>query len=249
MRSRARRRSTCAASSSGDSARTSSLTAQATSSSGSSAGLVAEVVERDAEPVAGQHVEHVEQLRVHLLVLEQLDHDVLRRQRERADVEEELARDVDPGGHVAHDALEPDVGQRGEQHLRGRGARLETARAVAGGAVEQLEAHRAPAGVEQGLAREEELRRPRGCRRTMPSVHRVIGQERAALAAAAPTDPLAARRPAGGRVSRCRGTSARRAGRARRWAAARRRVSTARARAPPGRRGRPPRGAATGRAR
>jgi hypothetical protein len=72
------------------------------------AGIEAEVVERDLEAGLAQLGEDVEQRRVHGLALEELEHHALGRQRQRADAEQELARDVDPGQPFADETVEPD---------------------------------------------------------------------------------------------------------------------------------------------
>jgi hypothetical protein len=67
-----------------------------------------------------QLLELADQLLVEGLVLEQLEHDLAGRQRQRVDVEQEAARDVDPRAAAADQAPDPDVAERAQQDLGGR---------------------------------------------------------------------------------------------------------------------------------
>ena len=62
-------------------------------------GAVDEVVQRDREAGGDELPQAGEQLVVEQLVLEQLEDDLAGRQRQRIDIEQEPARDVDPRGH------------------------------------------------------------------------------------------------------------------------------------------------------
>jgi hypothetical protein len=79
-----------------------------------------EVVEREHVAVAAELRERVQELVVDRLLLEQLEHDPGRRQRERERPEDEAAGDVQPGRAVADQVLEPDLGERVDHNRRGR---------------------------------------------------------------------------------------------------------------------------------
>jgi hypothetical protein len=70
-----------------------------------------EVVEGDRVAELAELAQRLEQLVVDALVLEQLEHDPLGRQGERQLLDDEIARHVEPGGVVAHEPLEPDLGE------------------------------------------------------------------------------------------------------------------------------------------
>ncbi len=73
-------------------------------------------------------------------------------QRERADVEQEVARDVDVGGAVADQQVEPDLGERGRQDAGGHDLRADGPGGLGERPVQQLVGHHLPAVVEDRLA-------------------------------------------------------------------------------------------------
>ena len=84
------------------------------------------------------------------LAFDQLDHRALGRQRQRAHLEQELARDVDPCLQLADQRVEPDVGERAHDHVGGRAVRPDRARSRR--AVQQLVAADDLVAVEDRLA-------------------------------------------------------------------------------------------------
>jgi hypothetical protein len=115
-------------------------------------GRVDEVVERQREAGVDGLLEHPDQRIVDELVLDELDHRAVRLERQRADVEEEVARDVDVRPPVADQQVEPEVGERGGQHAGRRRLRGDGLRVVRHRAIQQLIRDHVPAGVEDRLA-------------------------------------------------------------------------------------------------
>ena len=115
-------------------------------------GPVAEVVEREREADGHELAEHVHQVRVHHLVLDQLEHDAVGGQRQRPEREQELAVDVDERALVADEPLEADVGQRGDEDAGGRLGGIQREPLFADRPVQELEGVDAQVGVEDRLA-------------------------------------------------------------------------------------------------
>lgn len=113
-----------------------------------------EVVEREHEAGVLDLGEHGEQVVVDQLVLDELEHDAVGRQRERPERHQELAVDVEERALVADEALEADVGERGDEHRGGGPVAVDRAAVLADGAVEELEGLDVEVGVEDRLARE-----------------------------------------------------------------------------------------------
>ena len=120
-------------------------------------GAVAEVVEREREADGHELAEHVHQVGVHDLVLDQLEHHPVGGQRQRPEREQELAVDVDERALVADEPLEADVGQRGDEDARGRLGGIQREPLLADGPVQQLEGVDPQVGVEDRLAGEHHI--------------------------------------------------------------------------------------------
>ena len=75
-----------------------------------------EVVEREREAGVDRLFEHLDQRGIDLLVLDELEHGAPRLQRERAHVEQELARDVDVGGAIADQQVQAELAERAGHH-------------------------------------------------------------------------------------------------------------------------------------
>ena len=115
-------------------------------------GRVLEIVERDGETGVDQRPQGVQQGVVEQLVLEQLEHDPLRRQRQRGHAEQELARDVDVGRVRSDEGVEADVREAVDDHRGGRRHRVQRAAADRDRAVQEFVGHHALLAIEDRLS-------------------------------------------------------------------------------------------------
>ena len=122
-----------------------------------------EVVEGDAVALAREPAHRRDHLLVHLDVLEHLQHDALARQAELGEGREEGTGEIDEGEAVAHQALEADLEEGVDEHLRGGPVAIDLAGAVAlAAAIEELVADHPQLAVVDGLPPDEDVGRERG---------------------------------------------------------------------------------------
>ena len=108
-------------------------------------------------PASTASLSTVDQRGVDDLVLDELEHGAPRRQRQRPDGEQEVARDVDVGGPVADERVEAEVGEHARQQRRRHRLRRDRLVRIGDRPVQQLVRDDVPAGIEDRLPGDDDV--------------------------------------------------------------------------------------------